>query len=177
MVRGKHGFERIVWAFKNVLNSSMTWLLCEPKGRLGDSEAMNRFSPIMKNVQPSIERLESVLIPPFPETVAQEETDGVVQLLEWLSLVTSSSPRVLQIDDIDSYLSRYEVPSDPNNGLDGETHEQVHDLVKLHWHGFIPPQFTSTLLSTTLKACGSSWFAFSASAFDGTEYTFLQNKQ
>ena len=26
MLHGKKGFERIVWAFKNVLNHSMTWL-------------------------------------------------------------------------------------------------------------------------------------------------------
>ena len=26
MVHGKKGFERIVWAFKNVLNASVTWL-------------------------------------------------------------------------------------------------------------------------------------------------------
>lgn len=26
MLHGKKGFERIVWAFKNVLNRSLTWL-------------------------------------------------------------------------------------------------------------------------------------------------------
>lgn len=26
MLHGKKGFERIVWAFKNVLNNSLTWL-------------------------------------------------------------------------------------------------------------------------------------------------------
>lgn len=26
MLHGKKGFERIVWAFKNVLNHSVTWL-------------------------------------------------------------------------------------------------------------------------------------------------------
>lgn len=26
MLHGKKGFERIVWAFNNVLNSSVTWL-------------------------------------------------------------------------------------------------------------------------------------------------------
>lgn len=26
MVHGKKGFERIVWAFKNVLNAAVTWL-------------------------------------------------------------------------------------------------------------------------------------------------------
>jgi ribonuclease P/MRP protein subunit RPP40 len=30
MLHGKKGFERIVWAVKNVLNQSVTWLLCDP---------------------------------------------------------------------------------------------------------------------------------------------------
>jgi ribonuclease P/MRP protein subunit RPP40 len=29
MLHGKKGFERIVWAFKNVLNSSVSWLFCD----------------------------------------------------------------------------------------------------------------------------------------------------
>lgn len=29
MLHGKKGFERIVWAFKNVLNQSLTWLFCD----------------------------------------------------------------------------------------------------------------------------------------------------
>ena len=29
MLHGKKGFERIVWAFKNVLNASVTWLFCD----------------------------------------------------------------------------------------------------------------------------------------------------
>lgn len=29
MLHGKKGFERIVWAFKNVLVNSVTWLFCD----------------------------------------------------------------------------------------------------------------------------------------------------
>lgn len=29
MLHGKKGFERIVWAFKNVLNQSLAWLFCD----------------------------------------------------------------------------------------------------------------------------------------------------
>ena len=29
MLHGKQGFERIVWAFKNVLNQSVAWLFCD----------------------------------------------------------------------------------------------------------------------------------------------------
>jgi len=42
MLHGKKGFERIVWAFKNVLNSAVTWLIydCEDKGDLSDGGTM-----------------------------------------------------------------------------------------------------------------------------------------
>lgn len=29
MLHGKKGFERIVWAFKNVLNHPVAWLFCD----------------------------------------------------------------------------------------------------------------------------------------------------
>lgn len=29
MLHGKKGFDRIVWAFKNVLNQSLAWLFCD----------------------------------------------------------------------------------------------------------------------------------------------------
>jgi ribonuclease P/MRP protein subunit RPP40 len=127
-------------------------------------------------MQPSIEALGSVSVPHFPETVEQDDTETAVEILEWLSLVASSSPRIQQDDQIDSYLSQYRVPSGQDILLDETEDRQAQDLVKFHWHGLIPPRFLSRVLSTTLKACGSSWFAFSASAFDETAYAFLQNK-
>lgn len=177
MVRGKHGFERIVWAFKNVLNTSVTWLLCDPKGQIGDSETVTRFSPVVKTMKPSIETMESVLEPQFPDTVEQDDTATAVELLEWLSLVTSGSPRIQQTDQIDSHLSRYRVPSESEDPSGETIGRQVQDLVKFRWHGLIPPQFALKVLSTTLKARGPSWFALSTSAFDGTAYAFLQDKQ
>ena len=43
MLHGKKGFERIVWAFKNVLNSTVTWLFhdCEV-GRESSDEGTDR---------------------------------------------------------------------------------------------------------------------------------------
>jgi ribonuclease P/MRP protein subunit RPP40 len=35
MLHGKKGFERIVWAFKNVLNKPMTWLFYDFDDKLG----------------------------------------------------------------------------------------------------------------------------------------------
>lgn len=41
MLHGKKGFERIVWAFKNVLNSAVTWLFYDPEGSKGSSAAVS----------------------------------------------------------------------------------------------------------------------------------------
>jgi len=35
MVHGKKGFERIVWAFKNVLDASVSWLFHDFNEQLG----------------------------------------------------------------------------------------------------------------------------------------------
>lgn len=38
MLHGKKGFERVAWAFKNVLNQSLAWLFCDldPQSRQND---------------------------------------------------------------------------------------------------------------------------------------------
>ena len=38
MVHGKKGFERIVWAFKKVLDASVTWLFHDFNEQLGGHE-------------------------------------------------------------------------------------------------------------------------------------------
>ena len=36
MLHGKKGFDRIVWAFKNVLNQTLAWLFCDLESRPED---------------------------------------------------------------------------------------------------------------------------------------------
>ena len=40
MLHGKKGFERIVWAFKNVLNHSVTWLFYDFTSNSRDGKAI-----------------------------------------------------------------------------------------------------------------------------------------
>ena len=40
MLHGKKGFERIVWAFKNVLNHSVTWLFHDFTSRSDHGKAI-----------------------------------------------------------------------------------------------------------------------------------------
>lgn len=42
MLRGKKGFDRILWAFNNVLNDSLAWLFCDLAGSdLGEGESLS----------------------------------------------------------------------------------------------------------------------------------------
>lgn len=78
---------------------------------------------------------------------------------EWLSLVRMDSPRVAAKDSIDSYLSRYEVPS-----LSEEPQEVA--LCRVTWQGFMSPIWVrQTLVDTILSIPSRSWFALSATTF------------
>ena len=175
MVRGKKGFERTIWAFKNVLNQSVVWLLYDLKGSNDGSGPVAAHQPRMRTAEVLVERLDGVTIPSFPETVKENDYEQATELLEWLSLVTARSQRIHLDDKIDPYLSRYRVPL-PDDDESQMGRDSPQDLTKFRWHGFLPSSFIQKILMATLKAAGESWFAFTATAFDGRTYTFLQDK-
>ncbi len=168
MVRGKHGFERIVWSFRNVLNHSLKWLFYDLKGPNDGSGAIATHQPSIKIVEPQVTTLPEVSSPPIPKDISEKDYECAQELFEWITLAMSGSPRVQQGDDIDPALSRYQIPASH-----GET--QVQDLMTLEWRGFLPAPFIQKVLLATLKAAGSSWFALSVNSFDGKAYTILQN--
>lgn len=169
MLPGKNGFDRIVWAFKNVLNSSLTWLFCD----LGTADIsggpLDSHQPTIKKVEPEITRLGNALVPVFPEEMIEEDYADAAELLEWISLALHDSPRVLKDDDVDSFLSRYSVPSSY-----GEPNPD--DLVRLRWEGLVPSPFAQKIFLAVLKASGDSWAAVSGASFSGEEYTILVTK-
>ncbi|KAK3725058.1 hypothetical protein LTR37_000568 [Vermiconidia calcicola] len=171
MVRGKKGFERIIWAFRNVLNQTVTWLFYDLGGETDGTGPIVAHQPEIKSVKPEHKIIGAVQVPPFPEDLQQHDHETATELLEWLSLATSSSPRVQQDDEIDPYLSRYQLPK-----ASATTDRNLQDLVRLRWHGFVTPRFIREIFLATLKASGDSWFAFNATAFDGKAFAFLQNK-
>lgn len=170
MVRGKKGFERIIWAFKNVFDYSLTWLFYDLKGsNTGNQGPIAAHAPTAKICEPKESNMKGVLLPTFPDAMSDEDQEESTELLEWLSLAMIDSPRIRESDTIDPYLCRYQVPSSGS----GEPAKPA-DLVAYKWHGFMPTDFATKILLAAMKASQDTWFAMSGETFDGKAYTVLK---
>lgn len=167
MVHGKKGFERVLWACKNVLNDAVTWLFCDlrsapynlEKGRhslsLIHHAALTSCSdssptPLTKHhattmvCSPVKMLIKDVMIPPFvaPSAAAYDHRQSFeelsVEISEWLALVTLDSARIRSGDTIDPYLSRYEVPN--------LAEANSSNLVRVKWSGFLHGAWITSLL-------------------------------
>lgn len=175
MVRGKSGFQRIIWAFRNVLNESLKWLFCDLKRPNDGSGPISIHQPIVKEVKPDITELASMEMPHFGDRFEEEDSESATDLLEWLTLSMCGSPPVQKHEKIDQYLSRYRVPQSNHEGQE-TSQSRAQDLVSFQYHGLIPRSFIQSILLIAMKATGDDWFAISAGGFDGSAYTFLQGK-
>ncbi|KAL4787252.1 ribonuclease P 40kDa subunit-domain-containing protein [Aspergillus varians] len=171
MLHGKKGFQRIEWAFKNVLNKPVTWLFfdlgTESTGVAEDDPSLKGNNPEIISCEPVRTTQENITTPSFSdlkftnEPPQSELGDVCKEVSEWLALVSLKSRRVTADDNIDSYLCRYDAPEI------GET--KASDLVSLKWHGFIPPKWITHLFITLFRetaprVCKTpAWFALSAS--------------
>ncbi|KUM57539.1 hypothetical protein ACN42_g9649 [Penicillium freii] len=164
MLHGKKGFERIVWAFTNVLTQSMAWLFHDLESNSGLDEGnkpINKVQPQLITCEPQETDHDQIITPPFYEngTVLEEMSEGDLQehsgsLSEWLAMVQMASPRLSGADDVDPYLSRYAVPDADES--------QACDLMSLKWHGLISSRWITQLFLNLLqstKASNLSWFA------------------
>ncbi|EYE92718.1 ribonuclease P protein subunit p40 [Aspergillus ruber CBS 135680] len=188
MLHGKKGFERIIWAFQNVLTESVAWLFCDLASESNGLPKDIKNTPLQKHkpeiVECDVTRIphREVLAPPSQMDITESTPSEDVQehcnaLSEWLAMIALESPRVTSTDTIDPYLSRYSVPdaddSNPTN------------LISLKWHGFINSRWITHLLTTLLLETSSqtvgaqSWIALSSNALgreavDGRDgYTIL----
>ena len=177
MLPGKKAFERLQWAFKNVLDDSLAWLFYDLRSPLtvdgGMQGALATYAPTIKVLEPTPEPLQQVLCPSFTLSDGANEEDAreeAAELLEWLSLTMSRSPRVQKGDRVDPFLCRYR----PDEGA------KPVDLVSYQWRGFAPTAFVLKVLLAAMKASSSSsttgddWFALGGASFDGKGYTILK---
>jgi len=97
-------------------------------------------------------------------------------LYEWLSLIRLGSPRIEADDQIDPYLSCYQIPGDSE-------HHGVSSLCKLTWKGFFPSLWAREMLADVILSLPlKTWFAMGMSTFasskglagDGAECTIMR---
>ncbi|KAF2842366.1 hypothetical protein M501DRAFT_1013712 [Patellaria atrata CBS 101060] len=175
MLHGKKGFERIVWACKNVLNHSLTWLFYDfDKGKDEKECPIMKHHPFERTVKVDCLRMKGIATPPLTNPHVPEDEVYVEQLYEWLGLVSLDSPRICINDGIDPYLSRYQVPDfQDDHEVDGRTNLMSKDLVRLRWHGLIPTDFILSLLLLTMQSVDEEWMALNVSCFGSKSYTIL----
>ena len=141
MVHGKRGFERIVWACKNVLNTSLSWLFSDNGTPTPDKypDPLAKHHPNQESIAPAITQTISARIPSVATSQAkQNDKEWIGQIHEWLSLASLQGPRVEAHDSTDPYLCRYNDPC-----YDAA---QVCDLVSIKWTGFLPAFWIRGLL-------------------------------
>ncbi|KAI0882978.1 ribonuclease P 40kDa subunit [Annulohypoxylon maeteangense] len=165
MLHGKKGFDRLIYACKNVLNRPLTWLFHE-LSKTPVPDPLSQYYPTKYTSNPMISECLSMKVPPLkppPAIISSQNRmdleEFVTEIYEWLSLVRLGSPRVDVDDKIDPYLSCYAVPGD----MEDVRNEK---LCRVSWQGFIPPQWCQqTLVDVILALPSKSWFAMSVTSF------------
>ncbi|GME23122.1 Ribonuclease p 40kda subunit [Neofusicoccum parvum] len=180
MLHGKKGFERIVWAFKNVLNQSVTWLFHDLQSSdKPPSGPILAHHPQLQAARPDLARLSRVKLPALTSLPDLCDPEYGAEVLEWFGLVSLGSPRIDAADDLDSFLSRYTVPMPYR--ADGDADEpSVRTVARLRWRGLVPPMFLLRLWMAARKGVasgevsgGEAWMALSVAGFGGEAYTML----
>jgi ribonuclease P/MRP protein subunit RPP40 len=151
MQHGKKGFGRLEWAAKEVLNQSLSCLFYNfnPTSRESlpaGAEPISIHQPSIQSITPTTTKASNVLCPHFTvgDLPGIYEQEDAMALLEYIHILELESPRISRSDNIDSFLSRYEVP-DFGSGTISK------DFVRLRWSGFIPPQFIRDLFLAVRK--------------------------
>ncbi|KAF1817212.1 hypothetical protein P152DRAFT_11552 [Eremomyces bilateralis CBS 781.70] len=175
MLHGKKGFQRLLHALENVLNSSITFLfldLQKPHDQLAGP--ISKHAPILRQVTPTITHLPRTRTPVIEPAMDLTNPLHATELLEWLGLVALESPRVSADDDMDRYLSRYDVPTLGREVDLGESAAtRTADLVKLEWKGLASAEFITGMYVAARRRTMGSWCAVGAGMFDGRDYTVL----
>lgn len=171
MVHGKKGFERVVWAFKNVFDQAVAWLFLDlgAEGETMVSGHIKEFGPTLQTSLVDVQSLRGASVARWPDNWSQESYEEAAELLEWIGLAMLVSPRVEAADHPDPYLARYQVPG-------GDRSVEQQDLVRYRWRGFVHPGFVQKVLLAALRAAGDQWLAMNATAFDASAYTIWVEK-
>ncbi|KAI6862819.1 hypothetical protein KC343_g12414 [Hortaea werneckii] len=176
MVRGHKGFERILWACRNVFDQAITWLFCDLRSIGAVQGPIMDFRPLVQSVEASIDQLDDAFLPRFAGEQELSDEEDATEILEWITMASNLSPRLQRGDGIDKYLSRYSVPQG-NGEPQSDDSREVKTLTRLRWHGLLPNHFIHKVLVAVLKASKETWFSASATSFRGESYTILKTNE
>lgn len=163
MLHGKKGFERIIWACKNVLNDSLTWIFADVGSSNGAAleVTLERHRPRWFAARATSTALNDVAIP----QLKVDQSNGVPdleysqELEEWLALVMLRSRRIMAGDKPNAFICRYSLPSTDGLAKDEEV-RTFKDLTVVRWHGFMPSKAVIDMMIWLRRAAdGQHWFA------------------
>ncbi|KAL1382470.1 ribonuclease P 40kDa subunit-domain-containing protein [Phyllosticta capitalensis] len=172
MLHGKKGFERIVWAFKNVLNHSLAWLFHDLNSPRDIKGPILKHQPHSFTAKPELAVMPHTKLPALTSIPDLCDSEYGAEVLEWFGMVSLSSPRINAGDSVDSFLSRYEVPMPYKRDGDPDS-PAVETLVRLRWRGLVPAPFLLRLWLASRKVAGDGWMALSVAGFRQDAYTML----
>ncbi|QSZ29102.1 hypothetical protein DSL72_003612 [Monilinia vaccinii-corymbosi] len=124
MLHGKKGFRRVEYAFKNVLTTPVTWLFCDLRATVLPSDPLSPHHPHKIKCTPRVLSDIQVKRPAFKPPVDSDSNDDgdfqdfAIETHEWLSLVSLGSPRINSTDNVDRFLSRYDLPEGADTAED-----------------------------------------------------------
>jgi ribonucleases P/MRP protein subunit RPP40 len=179
MLPGRKAFDRIQWSFKNVLNSPITWLFCDVNQPADSSlSPLQPHHPQARLATAVVSNMPQMHIPTLcpPLKIQADYNNNLMEygqgVYEYISLLSLSSPRVHASDDVDPYLSRYDVnhaPVEPGQNL-----PITGEIVRILYSGLLPSLWISDLFTATQRATQrhtvnlSMWFSFSVHGFQNT---------
>ena len=109
--------------------------------------------PVLKVCSPRTTNIKDVVIPALhvgnTEDSDLDFEDWATEIHEWISMLALESPRILGIDQIDPYLSRYTIPRSESRVMSG--------IMKIQWHGLLPAKWVRKLFIELWSAFESSY--------------------
>lgn len=165
------------YAFKNVLNHSVTWLFSDLMVDRDSESLVSKHHPLMRSFKRQVLPKQRTLCRDLASANIEALRDPVnaSDLYEWLSMISLDSPRIDRLDKIDPYLSRYELPRFDTLEADPiESKPLSRLLVRVVWQGFLTAQFITNLWLIARKAKGEDWIALNVGCFGNRAYSLLE---
>lgn len=182
MMLGSKALERIVWSFREVLTGPVTFLFCDLYQHKSASQKascpiLEKLGSTPRILQPHIEILGPLTIPSFsaPEgagpirgTEYTRETwkEWALDIHEWFGMVAIDADRIKANDEVNPYLSTYQVPNPIKNSQ---------KVSRLRWRGMIPAGFIHQtwtdlcgLLASKKLPAEVEWAALTVHGFDNS---------